>query len=70
MGYPAVFYDSSDVWRDVQCMGDRVDGQDVWLGLLGKGLDVQYGWVGLSQGQGYGGATIAVALGCYQYIQD
>ena len=51
MGYPEVFYDSSDVWRDVQCMGDMVDGQDVWLGLLGKVLDVQYGWVGWSQGQ-------------------
>lgn len=70
MGYPAVSYDASDVWRDVQCMTDRMVGRDVWLGLLGKGLDVQYGWVGWSQGQGYGVATLAVAPGCYQYIQD
>lgn len=35
------------------------------LGLLGKRLDVQYGCVGWN-----GGATLAVALGCYQYIQD
>ena len=70
MGCPAVSYDASYVWRGVQCMGDRMVGRDVCLFLLGKWLDVQQGWVGWSQCQGYGVATIAVAPGFHQYTQD